>query len=413
VVVASTFGAPAAAQTLVQTRDLENLVGTGTSLALAYAAPVVPGNTLIAVCRTGNSQGSVTLADSVNGAWTQALATNDPGNRSITIAYFASTGLGTPVVTCSWSPNATLNNQLTLFEYSGLSAATPFGGGLATCPNPVTSTPTSGSFYSSGTNDLLLGAVTIPEASTTAFAAEATGFTTESTDSFGVANHSHLHTADEIASAPGTYAYEPFLAAGEPACVAIAVFRTAGAAAPMVTTGPPTQISSTGVQLNGSANPNLTATTGWFRYDTVNPGVCDDVFGTRVPAASGVYLDAGASPIAYSQPVSGLTPTTPYYACAIADNAIGTSFGAVVSFQTLSAPDAGPPPDAGPLADAGSADSGSFQSGDAGGARLRFTVGCGCSGGQLPYWTFAVCLVAALLARLGRASRPRASDSTR
>ena len=39
--------------------------------------------------------------------------------------------------------------------------------------------------------------------------------------------------------------------------------------------------------LNGTANPNGAATTGWFRYATTNPGTCNDSFGTRAPASGG------------------------------------------------------------------------------------------------------------------------------
>ena len=35
-------------------------------------------------------------------------------------------------------------------------------------------------------------------------------------------------------------------------------------------------MTSTAATLNGSANPNLAAATGWFRYSTTNPGTCND-----------------------------------------------------------------------------------------------------------------------------------------
>ncbi len=110
------------------------------------------------------------------------------------------------------------------------------------------------------------------------------------------------------------------------------------AAAPLVTTTAANAITSTGATLNGSANPNVSATTGWFRYDTTSPGACDDVFGTRAPAAGGTSLGSGSSAVAYSQAVTGLTPATTYYYCAIAQNAVGTSFGAVLSFTTAATP---------------------------------------------------------------------------
>jgi len=113
-------------------------------------------------------------------------------------------------------------------------------------------------------------------------------------------------------------------------------FTTPGA--PTVTTNAATAITSTDATLNGTASPNLSATTGWFRYSTTNPGTCNDAFGTRAPAASGASLGSGSSPVAYSQAVTGLTSGTTYYFCAIAQNAAGTRFGAVLSFTTLALP---------------------------------------------------------------------------
>ena len=104
---------------------------------------------------------------------------------------------------------------------------------------------------------------------------------------------------------------------------------------PVVTTSAANGITSSGATLNGSANPNSASATGWFRYDTTNPGSCNDVFGTRAPAAGGTALGSGTSDVAYSRAIAGLTPGATYYFCAIAQNANGTSFGAVLSFTAL------------------------------------------------------------------------------
>ncbi len=108
--------------------------------------------------------------------------------------------------------------------------------------------------------------------------------------------------------------------------------------APTVTTSPASGINDTTVTLNGSANPNRDTTTGWFRYSTTNPVTCDDMFGTRVPAGGGTDLGAGSSAVGFSQPLTGLTPTTTYYYCAIASNSLGIAFGSVVSFTTKNRP---------------------------------------------------------------------------
>src|SRR5262249_17019267 len=76
----------------------------------------------------------------------------------------------------------------------------------------------------------------------------------------------------------------------------------------------------------------------WFRYRATNPGSCNDTFGSRAPASGGTALGSGTSAVPYSEPISALSAGTIYYYCAIASSAEGTSFGAVLSFTTASAP---------------------------------------------------------------------------
>ncbi|MER2562493.1 MAG: hypothetical protein ABTQ32_17345 [Myxococcaceae bacterium] len=109
---------------------------------------------------------------------------------------------------------------------------------------------------------------------------------------------------------------------------------------PTVTTAAPTSLSATTGTFNGSANPNGSATTAWFRYSTANPGVCNDAFGTRVPATGGTAIPFGNSPVTYSQAVTGLTTGTTYYVCAIAQNSVGFSYGSVLTITTPGAPTA-------------------------------------------------------------------------
>jgi hypothetical protein len=107
---------------------------------------------------------------------------------------------------------------------------------------------------------------------------------------------------------------------------------TTPASPPAVSTDLPTIISSTAATLNGSANPNGAATTGWFRIASANPGVCNDSFGTRVPTSSGTSLGAGTSAVTYAYPAPGIVPGVTYYYCAIASNPTGISFGTVRAF---------------------------------------------------------------------------------
>jgi hypothetical protein len=107
---------------------------------------------------------------------------------------------------------------------------------------------------------------------------------------------------------------------------------------PTVTTSAASAIAGASATLNGASNPNGTAATGWFRYDVTNPMTCNDTFGTRVPSSGGTALGAGSADVSYLQPITGLSPNTTYYFCAIASNAGGTAFGSVLSFTTPSAP---------------------------------------------------------------------------
>lgn len=117
--------------------------------------------------------------------------------------------------------------------------------------------------------------------------------------------------------------------------IQITVHYTPVAQAPTVTTSAATSIGENSATLNGSANPNGQTTTGWFRYSTTNPGSCNDTFGTRAPTSGGTNLGSGSSAVAYNEPISGLSSDTTYYFCAIASNSVGTSFGAILSFTTL------------------------------------------------------------------------------
>src|SRR5262249_37412652 len=105
-----------------------------------------------------------------------------------------------------------------------------------------------------------------------------------------------------------------------------------------VITSPATTVTSTYALLNGSADPNGAATTGWFRFSATDPGSCNDTFGTRIPSSSGTSLGGGTIAVSYNYYTTttgvSLSPGTTYYYCAIASNVYGTSFGTEQSFTT-------------------------------------------------------------------------------
>ncbi len=111
-------------------------------------------------------------------------------------------------------------------------------------------------------------------------------------------------------------------------------------AQPTVTTTAAVVLSRSSARLEGRGNPNGTSATGWFRYDTSRPNTCDDSFGVRAPASGGSSLGAGRSEVPFVETVTGLQPSTTYYACAAAGSAVGTVYGEVVSFRTPDAPSA-------------------------------------------------------------------------
>ncbi|MGQ0505987.1 MAG: hypothetical protein ACT4TC_11795 [Myxococcaceae bacterium] len=107
---------------------------------------------------------------------------------------------------------------------------------------------------------------------------------------------------------------------------------------PVVTSSAASAITRTTATLNGSANPRGAATTGWFRYSSTMPTLCNDAFGTRVPASGGTALGSGTSAVPFNQPISGLTGGTTYYFCALASNAQGNAVGSVLSFVAPTTP---------------------------------------------------------------------------
>ena len=90
-----------------------------------------------------------------------------------------------------------------------------------------------------------------------------------------------------------------------------------GTEASCVTTTPATSVTTSSAQLNGSGNPNRSATTGWFRYSTTAPMSCNDTFGSRAPTSGSTSLGSDIYYQPYYQSISGLSGGTTYYYCAI------------------------------------------------------------------------------------------------
>jgi hypothetical protein len=101
-----------------------------------------------------------------------------------------------------------------------------------------------------------------------------------------------------------------------------ATFQTS--AAPSVTTGPATSVSSTSESLTGTIDPNGVDTTYYFEYGTTAS------FGATSPV---VDVGGGLSPSSVSATITGLTAGATYDYVLVATSALGTVVGATSTFQ--------------------------------------------------------------------------------
>ncbi len=234
-------------------------------------------------------------------------------NNAAGLAYGALLSFTTPPTapaTNTLAPTAITGTGATLNGSANPNGASTTGWFRYSTSNPINCNDVFGTRAPGGTTELNVGGgnTTLP------FNIAVTGLTTGTTYYYcAIAKNS-------VATTFGT----------------VQTFTTPGL--PTVTTVVATGVGSTVATLNGSANPNLASTTGYFRYATTSPGSCNDTFGTRAPASGGTDLGSGSLAASYTQAVSGLLPGTTYYYCAIAQNVVGAGFGSVQQFTTTTAP---------------------------------------------------------------------------
>lgn len=102
------------------------------------------------------------------------------------------------------------------------------------------------------------------------------------------------------------------------------------AVAPTVTTTAASSVTSTGAKLNGTVNPNASATTAYFEWGT----------SSTLPTSSTTSsqtVGSGTAPASVSANLTGLTPGTTYYFRVVAQNNAGTQKGSILSFTTPAA----------------------------------------------------------------------------
>ena len=112
-------------------------------------------------------------------------------------------------------------------------------------------------------------------------------------------------------------------------CLLLAVPAVALAAAPSATTGAASGVTRSGATLNGTVDPNGTATTWHFEYGTTS------AYGLQ---SAGGDAGAGDDPVAVSIPVGGLSAGTTYHYRTVAVNDDGTVQGADRTFRTPAGP---------------------------------------------------------------------------
>lgn len=97
---------------------------------------------------------------------------------------------------------------------------------------------------------------------------------------------------------------------------------------PLVTTGLASAIARTTATLNGTVNPQGSATRYHFEYGT------STAYGTTVPMPDAA-VGSDSATHAVAQPVAGLAPGTTYHFRIVATNSAGTTAGADQTFTTL------------------------------------------------------------------------------
>lgn len=96
---------------------------------------------------------------------------------------------------------------------------------------------------------------------------------------------------------------------------------------PVVMTGQPQAVTSTGATLTGTVNPSGARTDAWFEFGT-NPGL------TGFQSTARATVGIGASPVPFSQFVGGLEPETTLFYRVVAENPGGVVQGQILSFVT-------------------------------------------------------------------------------
>ncbi|MBL9005653.1 MAG: fibronectin type III domain-containing protein [Myxococcales bacterium] len=339
----------------------QNGLGTGfgriESFTTPANAPSVSTNSASSLTRTtGVLNGSANPGGSATTAWFR-YATASPGTCNDTFGTRApasgGSSLGAGTSSANFSQSISGLSSATTYYYCAIAVnavGTSWGSvqSFTTPSSPtVRTTPASNI---SNTTATLNGAGNPQRASTTGWFRYAISDPGTCDDKFGsrapvsgaINLGADIYDVDYLVNISGlspatTYWYCAIIASSEGTAFGkVMTFTTASA--PVAVTNAATNVTSSGAVINGAGNPNGSSASGWFRYYTVDPGTCNDSFGWRIPSSGGTSLGAGNTATPFAQSLSGLSPSTTYYYCAMVNNSYGTSFGAVQSFTTTAMP---------------------------------------------------------------------------
>lgn len=136
------------------------IVGFGTdpgARSLAYSSSVAAGRLLCCAVASYNTGGdiTVTVADDVNGSWTQAGTYTTQANERISIWYKAPSGVGSGTTTVTVTPSANAYLSFAIHEYSGVKSSAPL---RSTSNNFTNSTTPSTGSVTATVGDLIFAA---------------------------------------------------------------------------------------------------------------------------------------------------------------------------------------------------------------------------------------------------------------
>ncbi|MFL5318442.1 MAG: hypothetical protein ACJ790_02210 [Myxococcaceae bacterium] len=325
-----------------------NPSGTAFGSILSFSTPAQPPS-ITTTSASSVTSGTATLEGTVNanGASTQAYYRYSTAAPASCNTVFGTRAPATGGTTATGNTTVNFTEPLTglqagvTYYYCAIGASTAgtsFGNVLSfTTLVAAPTVTTNGVSALTGTSATLSGTGNPNGASTTAwFRVSSSDPGSSCNDSFGTrypssgganlgaTTGSVGYTQGVTGLAPGTLYYYCAIAQNSVGLGFGSVLTFTTPSVPSVTTNPVTNVTATSATFNGSATPNLASTNAYFRFDSVNPAVCNDTFGT---VAGGTNIGSGTTPQAYTATYGSLLPGTTYYYCAFGKISVGSCFG--------------------------------------------------------------------------------------